>query len=141
MRMKNKLLILLLSVMCMGLKFPPQVVSVTMNDKTEIAVVKSEELSVPEVDDTFGLIDVYPQPLFVAHDYLAGDHILNMMKGGFVTVNFSDGTSRRLQITGYLNLGFDSSGERQYIDEGCFYFQTCHGDGIRTLIACDVHGI
>lgn len=114
------------------------VTSVIMNDETEIAVVQSAGVDVPTVDDVFGLISIYPRPLFVAHDYLAGNHIMNMMNGGRVILRFSDGSQRIFRITGYLNLGFDSQAEYQYVDNDCVYFQTCNGEGIRTVIACDV---
>jgi len=115
----------------------PTVTSVIFRDGTELPVVQSEDLFVPEEDDVLGYIDDYPQPLFVAHDYLAGDHIKKMLYDGHVTLKYSDGTSVELPITGYLNLKFDSSGERQYIDDGCFYFQTCNEGGILTVIACE----
>jgi hypothetical protein len=116
----------------------PTVTSVIMNDGTEISVVQSEELSVPTEDDVFGYIDQYPQPLFVAHRYLAGDHVMRMMKGGSIIVKYSDGTEEKFRISGYMDLGFDTQAERQYIDEGCIYFQTCNGTGIRAIVACKI---
>jgi hypothetical protein len=113
-------------------------VSVTFNDGETLGIARSDAVLVPTEDDVLGYTEEYPQPLFVAHDYLAGDHIKNMMKGGYVTVNFSDGTSEKLVIKGYLNLKFDSMAKNQYIDEGCFYFQTCNGEGILTMIACKI---
>jgi hypothetical protein len=127
---------ILATVLAIIIFITPTVTSVAMNDGTELSVSQSEELAVPTEDNVLGYIDQYPQPLFVAHDYLAGDHVMKLMKGGYVTLNYDNGTSVVYQITGYLNLKFDSSGERQYIDEGCIYFQTCYGDGIRTVIAC-----
>jgi hypothetical protein len=117
---------------------PLTVTSVIFRDGTELPVIRSEDLLAPTEDDVLGYIDEYPRPLFIAHDYLAGDHIKKMLYEGYVTLKYSDGTSVKLPITGYLNLKFDSSGERQYIDDGCFYFQTCNGDGIRTVIACKI---
>lgn len=116
----------------------PTIISVEMNDGVEIAVTEAEGLSVPTQDDTLGYIDQYPQPLFVAHDYLAGDHVMNMMDGGNVIIKYSNGTEEMLRISGYLDLGFDTIAERQYVDEGCFYFQTCYNTGIRTVIACKI---
>jgi hypothetical protein len=114
----------------------PTVTSVIMNDGVTISVTEAEDLEVPSEDNIFNLVDNYPQPLFVAHDTLAGDHIMKLMKGGYVALQYSDGTAVLYQIRGYLNLKFDSSAERQYVDDGCIYFQTCHGDGIRAIVAC-----
>jgi hypothetical protein len=105
---------------------------VTVDMGVILPIQEMDGLSVPIKDDTLGLIDGYPAVVFVAHDNLAGNHIEDIIKRGYIFINYSDGLRVRYNVDSTELVPRGSNANKVYNYDGVI-FQTCEGDEIRII--------
>lgn len=105
----------------------PQIVAVDTG--IVIPVHDMNGLSVPTQDDVFGEIDEYQAIVFVAHDYLAGNHIKSILDRGYVYLVYDNGTKVKYEVVSSGLVERGTKANEVYNTTGLI-FQTCKGDKI-----------
>lgn len=106
----------------------PHLVGVGL-DTQNIIVAPMYNDTVPTTDDTFGYIDTYNAPVFVAHDKLAGDHIEEMKTGDdTIKLLYSNGTYIEYERAMSIVISDDTQVDDIFTLKDAIYFQTCEGN-------------
>ena len=118
---------LFLALILLNLMFPT-VIGVDMGE--QLPVVDSyrvgDSFYVPEQDNVLGMIDDYDALVFVAHDYLAGEHIKRLGLDDTVTLLYSNGAPFEYEVS-YIMV-IDPVSTDIYNVPDVVIFQTCEGD-------------
>lgn len=113
----------------------PTVIGVDIGE--QLPVVASyrvdDSYTVPEQDDVLGMIDDYDAIVFIAHDYLAGDHIKRLGLDDTVTLLYSNGSKVEYEVS-YIMI-IKSTDTSIYDVPGAVMFQTCIGKRRMIVIA------
>jgi hypothetical protein len=115
---------LLIVMFILNLLFP-QIIGVDIG--TQLPVLQMDGLTIPMQDDVIGLIEGYPAKVFIAHDYLAGNHIIEIMPGDDVKLLYSNGMSVEYRVKTRQLVDADALASDIYGTDGLI-FQTCIGE-------------
>jgi len=103
-------------------------------DDNTLVVIRATDDQPPAIDQTLGLLSGRPSLGFIAHDYLAGDHIRTMYVGEKITLIYSDGTTKIYEVYVIGSVPANTLMIQIYYQPGEIVFQTCMEDNLRFIV-------
>jgi hypothetical protein len=103
-------------------------------DNSDLAVVWAEDHKAPDQDNALGLITGYQSLGFIAHDYLAGDHIKQMYIDELVKITYSNGATAFYKVFTTGSVPANTQMGQVYYESDVIVFQTCMENNLRFIV-------
>jgi hypothetical protein len=112
---------------------PSPISGVIFGDNTLI-VISAVDYEPPNIDQTLGLFTGFPSLGFIAHSYLAGDHIRTMYIGEIITLIYSNGATAQYEVYVIGSTPSTMTMGQIYYQPHEIVFQTCMDDDLRFIV-------